>query len=366
MNACKSRAGGQICMVALLLLSAGGVLADTLTLGGGDALSGKLVMIADGILLFRTNLAGQMLVPTEEIASLSTSRNLRVSFGNEEEIVGRLVSAEGVTQLLMADGRRHAVSLTDIACAIPMAGPEDGKSRLDGAEVPDAQLHGTLETGVSSRLGSNDYADLYSRLTLSWDTDRYALSASMMVERADADVFPRLLAAEALLRVSPGQGPYPVFGLDVARDTAEALAFRGSMFVGVGSGSADSGPRKPEASAGVGVTFEEFDAKRRWRHTPRYWLEDSRKSNVELDLHLKLRHDLTIFKTAQFAQTLAIYPSLIRFGDFRARSESAFLYPLKSRIRLKLNILVAYDNEPAFDDLEQWRAAVGASLLWDF
>ena len=366
------RRRGTIACALTLLLSASVVGADTITLRRGETLSGEFVTVAEGVLLFRTRFAGQMMVPTDEVASLSTTSEVLVSLASGEEALGQFVVKGGVTHLVSPDGATRRLELAQVTAAV--RNPQSETPPYEENATPlEGPMRGAWETGVHSRFGGDDYADLFAKLTLMRDTDEYQFRSSLLLERADEDVFPRLLRAEAEWRLAPDQKAYPVIGLGVERDTDKGLSLRTSLDLGVGGTLFEDGSERLEGAAGLNASIEQYDATPVWdeeRGTVAYLLrhgsQERRKDFQKLNLRLMLRYKRGLFRNGAFAGGILVYPSVTRLGHIRATSESALLYSLNPRLRLKFNLLIDYDEDPAFREIDKWSTSIGASLLWDF
>ena len=153
------------------------------------------------------------------------------------------------------------------------------------------------------------------------------------------------------------------------------------MSVGAGKVLAEGSSHSLEASAGVDVSYRSYDAglapesedRVVQRHLTMLRGDDDTQSKMDLNLRLQLRYTQLLFESSRFfangtlEEDLVLTPSLGTLGDFRARSESSLLVGLGSEaLRLRLNLLLDYDNNTPFDALEKWNTGVGAGLEWDF
>ena len=68
----------------------------------------------------------------------------------------------------------------------------------------------------------------------------------------------------------------------------------------------------------------------------------------------------------QIRENLYLYPSITDLGEFRAESNTALLFPVSTKLQLRLDLLVEYDNSLPFNRLDHWQTAVGAGLQVDF
>jgi hypothetical protein len=86
-------------IVAMAAACCGPARADRLVLQGGDAFSGRLIEIQEGMVLFETSLAGLSIVPVHEAEGLTTDRYFRVTFQDGEQIVGRFQQTDEAIEL---------------------------------------------------------------------------------------------------------------------------------------------------------------------------------------------------------------------------------------------------------------------------
>ena len=95
--------------------------------------------------------------------------------------------------------------------------------------------------------------------------------------------------------------------------------------------------------------------------------EEERESEEELSLHLALRYSHSFQNGTELDSRLAVFPSVNRPGDLRARSEAALSVPVMTpRLRLRLSLLLDYDNRPAVSGPESLSTSVGASVGFQF
>lgn len=351
-------------------LSAG---ADVLRLVDGDWLRGQLVEIGDGTVVFRTALAGQMVVPVKQIASLSTDAEWVVTFADGTTETGRLASQEGATRLVSTGKETsRAVDLAQVATATPAAQSEAGSDSEGETET-------VVGAGVLGRRGTEDYIALYSELKLRREWEDYRFQSRTWIEAADEGEFPRVLRTRAdweLLR--PGAWR-PLLTLEGERDLGQALDFRARGAVGLRVGLYESERQLLEGDIGAGLSFERYDAEdwRRWDETPTgpvgrlraslyYRAIDRSEEETGPDLNLSVRHLLRVFREGTLHDELRLYTNLEDLDDWRASYETSFRYPLTDRLNLKLNLRVDYEDEPEFRYLDNWQTSVGAGVELEF
>ena len=122
--------------------------ADTLLLQNGDRLSGTLGTIQFGTLSFRTELAGKIFVPVEEVAGISTANLVVLDTADGALPLGRLqYSEEGIFLEVSGPAEPIAVDLgaiTGVTIAPPMT-----QSEVEPPNLALRPLSRTLETGFN-------------------------------------------------------------------------------------------------------------------------------------------------------------------------------------------------------------------------
>jgi len=353
-------------VVLSVIAAAAAASADTLVLNAGDTLFGEFIKISDGALFFRTHLAGKVIVPTDEVESLSAEREVTIALADGRRTSGRLVLDAGVAHVIKADGTDHALELGAIAAARPRTEAESPPAPSLELEAADNGLHGAWETGVHWHTGDDDYADLFARLALRSESERCVFWADAFVERADTEVFPRWFLAGAEWHLLSDRRRYPVIGLAVERDTDKALAARGDLTVGLGRTFAANGRQELRGDVGLNAETAHYDAQTRWGDELSWLRSDRRKDRQRLNLRLGLRYARAMLGNGQISGRVSLYPSLTDWGNLHARSESSVVFPFGQRLSLKLHVLLDYEGEPEFDGLDRWRTSIGASVLWGF
>ncbi|MFQ5512040.1 MAG: hypothetical protein ACE5EO_09340, partial [Candidatus Krumholzibacteriia bacterium] len=71
--------------------------ADVLYLQSGEALSGSLHRVGSGVVVFKTSLAGRVIVPVDQVRGLSTSSSYLVTFADRDSVAGRFFQEDGKT-----------------------------------------------------------------------------------------------------------------------------------------------------------------------------------------------------------------------------------------------------------------------------
>lgn len=330
------RRAGIICVFVLVATAAG---ADTLELAKGETLTGRLTRFADGVVQFRTRLAGNIIVPVDEVVRLKSTKPVLVKLKSGATLEGVMTLTPAAVSIEKNDGSHQRVPLDQVSTIKPAPSEKDPEKEA---------LSLAAETGALYRFGQDDYADAFGRVRLSTELDNYLFGAGLFVERADPDEFPRWLAARTSLRFQPERLWQPAIGLDFERDTDKALRAR----TGLNAGLVRSFPTLGlEAEAGLLAESSQ------WRAHP---------TDEDLNLRLSLRYARQFFENGAFSSSLSFTPSLTDSDRFRAASQTSLAFPFDQRMHLKLNLLIDYEDYPQMQEIQKWRTTVGASLLWGF
>lgn len=378
--------------VCIVLAVLGGRLSwgDALVLHDGDALSGRFVRIEEGVLEFYSDYVGRIMVPVDEVQWVAMDGDMSFEFSDGSSRSGRLVHEEGSSYFLPRNGSvARPADLTAVVATGPVPADEPG-TRVRVEESPPFSVR--FEVGAWWRSGNTEYGAPFARLALSREGSGADFSSDFRVEIRDEDRFPSFVDANARWAGRPSDRWGPRLELGFERDTDRALELRAGLRLGVGRRLLDDADETLEVGVDLGAIFESFDldtfAKERdgvglgrpLRLRARGTLAalagyERQSEGHELDLGLRFRYEREVFGRGSVGEDLVLYPSLSRFGDLRARSESTVLVSLTPRLRLKFDVLVDFEDEPGLGRrartgrlglLDQWQTSVGASVLWDF
>lgn len=359
-------------MLAIGLVSS----ADTITLSDGDQLTGSLIEVSDGITVFRTELAGQLILPVARVTSISTSRAVQIVFKDGGRGVGRLATSGGEMRFIPKDeGEPYPVTTSMLVSVAPV------HSDVEAAVQPEelSAVSVSLGTGVQVTSGNDDDVSLYARIRLETMRETYWWTGDAILGFGHDSETLGNWRMTSLWRWLPDARLHPAFELGIEHDADQLLESRVSVFAG-GQGTLWES-RHQELTGLLGISLEtehwsgdEFTGRDAvpdsgWegaRAALYYRAADLERDDTDLRLTLNLRHAVHAFDRFTWEEQVSLYPSINDAGDWRGAYESTVLYPLADRLRLNLSLRVDYDNEPAFRYLEQWRTTVGAGIEWSF
>lgn len=335
---------------------------DLLVTGSGDSLSGTMTRIASGILVFKTSLQGQMMVPMTEVKSLSTDGTWIVTEADGTVRIGRFVP-EGFVRSAGGGGETSEVvpmALDGITTAKPL--PPNMKPA--GADTePAATWSASGRTGVRAFSGTEDGFAPHIGVDLRRWGAADELTLQLDFDGDGEDDFPRYMTGSFELtgRSSPVWGPFVQALLE--RNTSEALKLRTGLTLGIRYAFSDTPDGTLEGLAGLGVSHGEWN-RRYLDSTALRWTDDVERE-TDVNLHLGLRYARNVWG-GTWENRLFLLPALTDADHFRAGAASSLIYPLSTRLQLRLDMLMNYDPRPVFDELDTVDTSLGASIQLAF
>lgn len=352
----RTRSG--LALVAILLL-ASFAQADVLTTGQGERLSGELSRIVDGILVFRTSMQGQMMVPASEVQSLTTEAAWAITDREGTVHIGRFVSG-GIS--VKGDGEEARIA------PIPIAEVESA-NRLPsgmepGAKGAEKNWRAYAATGVRAFEGTEDGVSPEVSLGVRGVDERGEVQVDLRFDATSEDMFPGYFRGRFEV-LGAGEQPWqPFMQARAERDRYNALDLRTGLSVGVRYDFDTAESSSFQGLLGLGGAIAEWD-RAGVAGGPRPW-EEPEASRSELNAHLELRYSRAIQGGATWDNRLYLLPSLTDADHFRAGAESSLVYPVTPRLQLRLDMLMGYENDPVFGSLDRVDTSLGASIQLDF
>jgi hypothetical protein len=333
---------------ALCLLICLSSAADFVALAPGESMSGRLLRIESGVLVFRTNLSGQMMVPMDTIQALTTKENLALSMNDETAYYGRLIQRDGQAMLLPLGGLAQAIQLSDIRDAEVIPRPKTGT----GDESLNKGLHGTLETGVLFRENPDSASAPFIRMEAELRTKRAEVDAEILTGLEGGGASSSLMQGEfvATTRVDAATAPY-LHG-EFHRESAAPVERRTGLSLGVRHDFSRDDTQALRGFLGLNASREDVHSK---------------GDTTGLGLQLGLRYSRGLFARSELTSAFMAYPSFRRAGDVRLQSQTGLSLPfLTQRLRLHFDLRFEYDKRSAIAESDALRAAFGASVGMDF
>ena len=359
--------------ITLLLCTLAGILAspiaqtDTIALKSGDRLSGTLLQISSGIISFRTELAGRIMVPHDQVIALDTESFLVLALNNDEALPGRIVTIDGQILLASPDGRE----LTKLNLAriqdIEQMPVQEEKSH---AGKSTSALSASIETGYQLRSGSKNASGPTVNLGLTHKGDTVTTQLSTAFEYTeDAGSANRFMSSELAITSNTEKLFRPTLIIDAERDRNRALDYRLDAAAGVTAVIAGNDVFELEGFAGAGATLEKFDPdtlRRDLGSSNDIPASASEKRREELNLDLRMRYTRDFFFNSTITELLTLKPSLTNMGELRTGLESSISVPIIFNLKLNFDLLFDYESETRYNDIDKWNTAISAGLRLEF
>lgn len=316
-------------LVCLLLFVQPGY-ADEIVLRNGDRLTGKIVHLVDGKLVFKSDVAGEV---TVELSNIQT-------FSSDDPITVNLKDRTGFRQkVLSADAGRFAVEGTEDLKAQQFAVADIISINPPPKPIP--KWTGDISIGITSTHGNTktEMISANANATKRTERDRTTVSADYAKgEQEDPDT-GETVTIEDWWRA---KGKYDYFFskkgygyLDVRYEKDAVAELDRRVIVGVGGGYQwiESDDMNFSTELGLASLYEKFD--------------NQTDSNSELSFQVGYNFDKKLRKNIKFTHDLTYYPAIDKFSDYYLTSTAGIRADFTEKIFMTLKAIFNYDATPA-------------------
>ena len=319
---CRSLIG----LVCLMLLAQSSR-ADELLFKNGDRLTGKIVHLVDGKLLFKSDIAGAVTVKLSDIRTLGSDDPIEVNLKDNTGFKQKILSAEagrfGVEGSETFKAQEFAVD--DIVSINP----------------PIPKWTGNISAGITSTHGNTKTEMISANVALSKRTknDRTQFTADYAKgDQEDPDT-GQTVTIEDWWRA---KGKYDYFfskkkyAYVDGRYEKDAIAeLDRRVIIGGGGGYQwiESKNTKFSTELGLASLYEKFD--------------NQTDSNSKLSAQIGYNFDKKLTEKIKFTHDLTYYPSIDKFSDYFLTSTAGVRADLSARIFANFKTIFNYDETPA-------------------
>jgi putative salt-induced outer membrane protein YdiY len=327
----------RIMCIVVILLTAGGVSADVVTLSDGSRLVGTITHMADGKLVMKTSFNDALELKAELIVSIETDKPVNVEQLDGRELKGNVKWDDAQEKAIIStDSGEVGLPLADLV----MIWPEGTKSPKElaaekAAEKAKPKWGFTAELGAVAKEGNTEEVTIRGGLALTrtwpdntlkfWGSGEYGETNDIRdTAEAKAGIDYEHNFTKRLFGFAKTEGEYDEF---------ENLDFRSVSAAGLGYYWFREKTFELKNRVGPGYQYERF--------------RDGRtKDNGILDVGLIAKWDITDWLT--FTHDTVYYPTFKELRDYRIVSDSALSVPLGDgrQWRLKIGALFEYDALP--------------------
>lgn len=160
-------------VLATFLIS-GNAVADELWLQNGDRITGKVVSLKEGVLVYKTSYAGKLSIQWEEVAKLETDEPVKVILGDE-------MAAKGI----VTAGKRGKLILKTEKVAEPLTMElADVKSINPG---PSHKMNLRINFGLNISDGNTDSQNIYGDGEFLTRTDKHRYTIGALYRRSEEE-----------------------------------------------------------------------------------------------------------------------------------------------------------------------------------
>jgi len=314
-------------IVACLVLFVQPGYGDELHLKNGDRLTGKVVRLVDGKMLFKSDVAGDTTVDLSSIETLNTDGPIEVHL-KDGTTFHQKVSSAGAGRFAVEGG--EALKAQEFAVA-----------DIVSINKPIPKWTGDIAAGFTSTHGNTKTETISASLNLMKRTenDRTTISADYAKGEQEDKTTGQTETIEDWWRA---KGKYDYFvskklyAFVDGRYEKDAVAELDRRMI-IGGGAGYQWIESPEMNfsteGGIASLYEKFD--------------NQTDSNSEISLQLGYHFDKKLNKTISFTNDLTYYPSIDKFSDYFLTTTAGIRADFTERMFLTFKTIFNYDVTPA-------------------
>jgi len=317
-------------IVACLVLSVRAGFGDELHLKNGDRLTGKIVQLVDGKLLFTSDVAGETTVALSNIETFNSDGPLEVHLKDGSGFHQKVLSAgpgrfsvEG-TEVLEA----QEFAVDDIVSINPPAKPIP--KWTGDISVGLTSIHGNTKTETISASANLLKRMEKDRVTINMD---YARGQQEDRTTGQTETIEDWWRAKGKYDYFFSQKLYGYLDGRYEKDAVAELDRRVIIGAGVGYQWIESPEMNFSTEGGLASLYEKYN--------------NQTDSSSELSLQLGYHLDKEVAKNISFTNDLTYYPSIDKFSDYFLTTTAGVRADFTERMFLTFKMIFNYDVTPA-------------------
>jgi putative salt-induced outer membrane protein YdiY len=317
-------------MAACLDLPVRAGFGDELHLMNGDRLTGKIVQLAEGKLLFKSDVAGETTVALSNIETFNTGDPIEVHLKDGTSF-NQTVSSAGPGRFSVEGSealKAQEFALDDIVSINPPVKP-----------VP--KWTGDISVGLASTRGNTKTETISASANFMKRMEKDRITINMDYARGEQEdrTTGQTETVEDWWRAK-GKYDYffskPLYGYVDGRYEKDAIAELDRRVI-VGAGAGYQWVESPEMNfsteGGLASLYEKFD--------------NQTDSNSEISLQLGYHFDKKLAKNVSFTNDLTYYPSIDKFSDYFLTTTAGIRADFTERMFVTFKTIFNYDVTPA-------------------
>ncbi|MBN1973463.1 MAG: DUF481 domain-containing protein [Sedimentisphaerales bacterium] len=301
--------------------------ADEVKFNNGNVITGKIVHLTDGKLVFKSDIAGEITIALSKIQTLSTDEPVTVNLKNSTGFTRRLFSAQaGSFSIQGNDGTMQEIPLVGILSINPPA--KTAPKWTGNLSLGITSTHGNTKTESVTGSANASKRREKDRTTLSAD---YAKSTKKNDITGDDDTIENWWRARGKYDYFFSKKMYGYLDARYEKDDVAELDRR--IIVGAGGGYqwVESDDMHFSTELGLAYVNEKYDTER----------DDSLSAQLGYHFDKKLR------KNVIFINDLTYYPSLEKVSDYYMTTTAEIRANFTSSFFTNFKTIFNYDSTPA-------------------
>ena len=318
-----------IALVCLTLFAQSGQ-ADELVLKNGDRLTGKIVHLVDGKLVFKSDVAGEVTVELSNIQTFSSDNPVTINLKDETGFTQKISSAEAGKFAIEGSESMKAqqFAVADIVSINPPIKPIP--KWTGDISVGITSTHGNTKTEMISANANFTKRTEKDRTTVSTD---YAKGTQQDPDTGEDVTIEDWWRAKGKYDYFFSKKMYGYLDGRYEKDAVAELDRR--MIIGLGAGYQwiESDDMNFSSEFGLASLYEKFS--------------NQSDSNSEITLQLGYNFDKKLRKNIKFVHDMTYYPSIDKVSDYYLTTTAGLRADFTETFFLTLKAILNYDSTPA-------------------
>jgi putative salt-induced outer membrane protein YdiY len=318
------------CLLAFLTMFGRLVCADEIQFKNGNRLTGKILHLTEGKLLFKTDIAGDITIDFSSVLTLSTDEPVMINLKDNTSFRQRLQSARSGWFFIPGDETVGAqeFALSDIVSINP---PPKPVPRWTGdLSLNITSMHGNTTANSASGSASLVKRTEKDRTTVNAD---YAKSTQKNRDTGEEETIEDWWRAKVKYDYFFSKKMYGYVDLRYEKDSIADLDRR--VVVGLGSGYQwiETEKTKFSTEAGFASLYEKF--------------ENQTESNSEITTQLGYTFETKLRDNIRLRNNLAYYPALKKISDYYLTTTAEVRTDLAKNFFANFKTILDFDSTPA-------------------
>lgn len=324
-----------VMLITVLILGSGTAMADQISLKNGDRISGTVVKSDGKVVVFKSDLVGDLTVSLSDIAEIASEKPVYVGLADGRTVIGVLRAANDQSEVKSSSG-----SVTFSRGAIQSIRSEAEQRAYEDSLNPGwlEQWSGGADLGIALTRGGTHTTNVAFGLNLSRETrnDRTTIYGAAIYDHETVDGVSETIADT--LRFG---GRYDHnfhkrwFGYgftDFERDPVDLLNLRWVIGGGVGYHVIRNESTRLDLLGGLAMDKEYFKG------------IDNDRTSAEAQIGQTLSHQIS--SRTSLKEQLFFFPNLTRGGEYRVNFDTSVVTDITRRIGWQITFSDRYVSDP--------------------